>query len=129
MKQVIPSLERLWTPPASAASFTTAQRKNIRTNLTCCTCKVKHCHRGVQYLGNTLFVISTCIAEYIAYCTTSLIFANEFKYQTGSKSALSFYKVAISYEINEGWTMFIFASKNLLFHLHFMYNLYELATN
>ncbi len=28
MKQVIPSLEILWTPPASAASLTMAQRKH-----------------------------------------------------------------------------------------------------
>ncbi|KAL0194267.1 hypothetical protein M9458_012563, partial [Cirrhinus mrigala] len=39
MKQVIPSLELLWTPVTLAASFTKALRKIIRMNLTCCTCK------------------------------------------------------------------------------------------
>ncbi len=42
MKQVIPSLERLWKPPASAASLTTAQRKNTSLKWTCFTCKVCH---------------------------------------------------------------------------------------
>ncbi len=47
MKQVIHSLERLWTPPASAASLTTAQRKNTSLKWTCCTCKVSSCHMSL----------------------------------------------------------------------------------